>query len=116
MEDIKPKPKKPLDKEEDETGKRGGKSRGDKVEPLPTGLFSDSLNEYIVKAYQKCKGNEKDEATMSRLLKDEVQSAQKKGQLGRDWSKHPLPVLPVEVPKPSVIKIEKVWPRVKPRE
>jgi hypothetical protein len=76
----------------------------------PKGLYTDSLSNYIVQAYQKCKEKERDEAVMTELLKEEISNAQRTGQLNRDWSKHALPILPAERPKASTITFDKVQP------
>lgn len=79
------------------------------LEPAPPkGLYSDSLSNYIVQAYQKCKEREKEEAIMTQLLKEEIANAQRMGQINRDWSTHPLPSLPVERQKASTLTFEKV--------
>lgn len=108
IEDLKPKPKKKLNRAQNVSGKKLPSSQAEQRPPLPTGLFSDSLNSYIIRAYQKCRDRERDEAIMGQLLKDEVQAAQRNGQIHRDWSNYPLPDLPVERQKQSTITLEKV--------
>lgn len=108
LEDLKPKPKKIVNKNENGFGKKKRNPKEETALPPPTGLFSESLNKYVIRAYQKCRDKERDEAIMSQLLKEEVQAAQRNGEMNRDWSKHPLPNLPVERQKLSTIAIDKV--------
>jgi hypothetical protein len=64
--------------------------------------FSDSLNNYIKKAYEKCK-TEADFKKCKESLMKIIQNALKKGDLHtRDFSKTPLPILPTEENKPTV--------------
>jgi hypothetical protein len=107
MEELKPKPKKTTNTK-NQGSKKKTKIESELEPPPPKGLYSDSLTNYIVMAYQKCKDREKDEAVMTQLLKEEINLAQKHGQMNRDWTKHPLPALPVERQKAATLTIEKV--------
>jgi hypothetical protein len=61
------------------------------------GEFSDSLQKFIGRAYEKCK-NDLDRTKCENALMKIMSAALKKGDLNtRDWSKHPLPIFPSEM-------------------
>lgn len=115
IEESKPKPKVAQKKKNDKT-KKSSKIESELEPQPPKCLYSESLSNYIVQAYQKCKDREKDEAAMTLLLREEITNAQRLGMMNRDWSKHPLPSLPTERQKASTITFEKVADRLTTRD
>ena len=71
----------------------------------PAPITHESLDNYIVRSYEKCRGNKQDEEAMTVMLREEVQQATKTGQTNRDWTKHPLPLLPNEKLKQSTLSL-----------
>lgn len=70
--------------------------------------MSESLKDYVVRAYQKCKRSKKNERTMTRLLKEILEEAKQIGDVSyRDWDNYPLPLLPYERVKKNEIKFNK---------
>jgi len=69
-------------------------------------IANSTIDNYIQRAYQKCKGNVRDEEIMTSLLREEVKQASNLGQAERDWSTHPLPLLPSEKLKQSTVSLK----------
>lgn len=70
--------------------------------------MSESLKDYVVRAYAKCKRNKKNERIMTRLLKDVIEEAKRINDVSyRDWDNYPLPLLPYERIKKNQVNMNK---------
>lgn len=70
----------------------------EKKEDMILGIrMSESMKDYVVRSYSKCKRNKKNERIMTKLLKEVIEEAKELGDVAfRDWDNYPLPLLPYE--------------------
>lgn len=79
-----------------------------KNQATKSGEFSEPLQKYIHRSYEKCK-SENDRQKCQKALLKIINAALKKGDLNtRDWNKFPLPVLPNETNEDVGLKTEKI--------
>ena len=72
-----------------------------------SGDFSESLQKYIQLAFEKCKDDE-DRRNCQKALTKIISASLEKGDFNtRDWTKHPLPVLPSDVKEEIITRLQK---------